>query len=157
MSHDFSLVLYKSLILFEINEKQVRMSACFYDNVSFAIGSLSFYSSKHLSFPSFPSDWKAFLLKLLIFLLVSFSNFPLRTSLTRKFLINHKYLKKIELTEWGVIALSFVMFRCRDLFIASHSKISDKVAPIAGNIQTAFRCPFMQWIQFLQQGAFIDT
>ena len=62
-----------------------------------------------------------------------------------------------QLTEWGIIALSFVMFRCRDLFIASHSKISDKVAPIAGNIQTAFRCPFMQWIQFLQQGAFIDT
>merc|ERR1719423_578649 len=59
--------------------------------------------------------------------------------------------------EWGIIALSFVMFRCRDLFIASHTKISNKVAPIARNIETAFRCPFMQWIQFLQQGASINT
>ena len=40
MSHVFPLVLYNSLILFENNEIQVRMSTCLYGKVSFVIGSL---------------------------------------------------------------------------------------------------------------------
>ena len=91
MSHDFLLV---RLILFGNKEITVRVSTNLYGNICFVIGSLWFYSSKHLSFPSSLSDLKAFLLKPLIFLLVSLSNFPLRTSLTKRF------VKTVRTNKW---------------------------------------------------------
>ena len=106
-SHDFSLVLSNRLILFGNKEIPVRVPTHLYGNVWFVIGSLWFYSSKHLSFPSLLSDLKAFLLKLLISLLVSLSNFPLRTSLTKRFIKNVPDQRIANFWIWSLVNLNF--------------------------------------------------
>ena len=100
--------LFCQIDRFYLEIKKFRLvSTNFYGNVCFVIGSLWFYSSKHLSFPSWLSDLKAFLLKLLISLLVSLSNFPLRTSLTKRFIKNVPDQRIANFWIWSLVNLNF--------------------------------------------------